>query len=418
MRNRIIDFVGIALVALAALPARAERHPEHMLTLGFQTEYADIVALARPGPTTVNDDAGTLTTGFQIEQAIRGDAAPGARLDVVHRSLGHGQIWKDNTLYLVFLRAVPDAGDGHYESLSGAFGFRPVVDGTPSARFPGIVAQIATTLGDASSDRPTVADPDALRALLARLATDADDGIAASAALDLVRHEELLPGLGDAERLALVTSFRARTPGRARRQIALAAAAGKHIEAANALVSGLLEPKARLDRGGLADALYRLGDARSEDLLLARLAAADQAQKGNLLVALGKLGAARSVARVTALLAAPEPAVRVEAAHALGNVARNVHRATPGEVVSGRAELIALLDAAEKRAGDAAKTGSSAPPDTRNQIRAALWALAQLDDPQAFSALREIAASVARSAAVRDYATHILARPRVMLILD
>jgi len=400
MRIRIVPSLVAAVVLTAAIaPALAERHPEHMIALGYQTEHADVVALARAGAEAVDEDAGTITASFEVEQAIRGDAVSGARLTVVRRDVGHGTSWTDGDLYLVFLRAAPD---GRYESLSGVFGIRPVTAGTPSARFPAIAGRIAATLGDGAE----VTDPDTLRTLLARWATDRDDGIAASAALDLVRHEELLPGLDDEQRFALVQSFRKRSPGRARRQIALAAAAGRHIDAASALVDGLLEPGARADRGGLADALSRLGDPRAEDRILTRLAPSNAEQRSNLLTALGRIGGDRSVNAIQALLEDADPGVRVEAAHALGNVARNIHRASPGEPVSGRAELIALLDAAEAKEG------------AKNEVRAAIWALAQLDDPQAFDALRTIAASTERSAAVRAYAKRILERPRVMLVLD
>ena len=218
-------------------------------------------------------------------------------------------------------------------------------------------------------------------------------------------------GLDDAQRLALLKSFRARAPGRARRQIALAVAAAPHIEAATALVDGLLTPNARIDRGGLAEALFRLADPRAEERILQRLPQADADQKENLLVALGKIGSSNAVDPLIAHVDDPTATVRVEAAHALGSVARSVHRAAPGEVVAGRVALIALLDSALLESGEIR-------PGGRNEVRAAIWALAQLDDPRAFAALREIAAQAERDAAVRDYATRILERPRVMLVLD
>ena len=69
-------------------------------------------------------------------------------------------------------------------------------------------------------------------------------------------------------------------------------------------------------------------------------------------------------------------AVRLEAAHALGQVARNVHREKPGEVVAGREELLLMLEAAE----------------SVHERRAAAWALA------AWSVTAEVAKARASAA--------------------
>ena len=93
----------------------------------------------------------------------------------------------------------------------------------------------------------------------------------------------------------------------------------------------------------------------------------------------------------------------------------------PSSLVSRIDDVRNLLDRAARDAGrDPAEIRLLAVTKTRNvdEVRAAIWALAQLDDPQAYVALRRIAAEKDRPEAVREYAARILERPRVSLILD
>jgi hypothetical protein len=91
----------------------------------------------------------------------------------------------------------------------------------------------------------------------------------------------------------------------------------------------------------------------------------------------------------------------VEAAHALGLAARRVRETEPGTIVGGRTELVGLLAVAR----------------TENGLKAALWCLAQLDDPGAFAVLESLAEEDARPL-VRRHARLYRDRPRLSLILD
>jgi HEAT repeat protein len=94
--------------------------------------------------------------------------------------------------------------------------------------------------------------------------------------------------------------------------------------------------------------------------------------------------------------------VRTEAAQAVGLLARVARERDPEARPAGRAELEGI--AAAEAAG-------------ANEARAALWALAQLDDPEAWAALRRLAAEDPREGVRRD-AERFLKSPRQSLILE
>jgi HEAT repeat protein len=399
MRDGVGLLAAALLVVASAATARAERHPAEALTLGYQTEHADVVVLARPGSTTVDDSERRFRVTFLVERTLRGEAAPGAELEVWHPDRGQGRPWRKDALHLVFLRERLLAdGSRVYVPQGGTFGFRRIHDGTPSERFPAIVQRHARALGDAG--RP--GQPTALRDLLIELAGDRDDGIASGAALDLSRHHELLEDLQREQRRILLEAFRSRPPSRARGRIARAVALSADPEAGRVLVDGLLQPEAGRDRVLVIDALRLLEDPAKESRVLARLPDSDPVQRRHLLSALGTVGSAASIGPVRSELRHAHAGVRIEAAHALGRVARNILRAAPGEPVGGRQELLEMVEKAE----------------LAQERKAALWALAQLDDPRAFDALRRLAADPETKQDVRRYAERVLARPRTSLVLE
>ncbi len=392
---------ALAAAAILAFAGRAdaETHDTETLALGWQAENADFVVIGvpqqdrRPGP------SGPWELEFQVEEVLRGRPAPASTITLLVGDDGEGRPYQRGVRCLAFLRSIPRAGGEpeRWGLLAGAFSIRAVPAEGPESRFPEIVRSIAATLGNGTE----VKDPVGLRALLVKWIEDGDPGIALSAALDLVRHEELHPSLTAVERLRIVAAYRAQPIGKATKgALALAAAATRDPAAGPVLVDSLLEPRARLIRGDVGEALRRLADPATAPLLLKRLASADDGQRANLLQVLGTLGAPEGAEPARAGLASSSAEVRLESAHALGLIARAVRERDPAARVGGRAELATLLAAA-------------APG---NESRAVLWALAQLDDADAFALLRKVAASDGREE-VRRYAERILGRPRQSLIL-
>jgi HEAT repeat protein len=170
------------------------------------------------------------------------------------------------------------------------------------------------------------------------------------------------------------------------------------------LVQSLLLPDAARIRGSVAEALRRMDAPTAEPSLVAALADANPAQRCALLGALGIVGGAASAPAVKPLLADADGGVRIEAAAALGGLARNA-RAKSADARIGAADVLA-----------ARVIGKAADALPENEMRAVIWALAQLDEPRAFDALRKIAADASRGA-MSGYAARLLARPRQSLIL-
>jgi hypothetical protein len=493
----------IAAAAALSFPAgfaRAETRDATTVTLGWQTEHADLVLVAvvadettAPGDPDAGGAAGANSGAgagaapadadhpdreivLRVELGVKGDAAVGSTVRVRLPDHGLGSAWRPLVPHLVFLRAVraPDGTVLHHVPVSGAFSVRAVEPGTAEARFPALVAGLRDVL-----ESP---DPAALRGLLVAWMEDADPGVAWSAATDFVRRTDLHAGLTDAERARIVAAYRAQPIGKTTKEaLAYAAAATRTPDAVRALVDSLLLPDAHRIRGPVAEALRRIDSPETERLLASRLAelspptaptggtqdappgtaggtpggtgatgaagttgatggtgaagatavppvatasAPAVAQRCALLGALAVVGGTTAVSEVRALLTDAAPAVRVEAAAALGGMARNARLRDPearlgvAATLSGR--LTSLLAAAASpespdpaaSAATAAATAAALEPETR----AVLWALAQLDEPGAFDVLRATAKSDATPAATRDYAARLLARPRQSLV--
>lgn len=389
------------LLAAAALAARAETISSEAVALGWQTENAAQVFVGTAERETEPAGHGGREVTLRVLDPIRGTLAANAEATVVVASHGIEKPWALGSRYLCFLDPEPSTAGApqRFRLVAGAFSLRPAGGSGPEARFPGIVREIAATL-DASG---SVKDPAALRALLVGWMEDADPGVAWSAATDFCRHEDLHAGLSDAERGRIVAAY-ARCPiGKTTKQaLAFAVAATRHPSAAEALVTTLLEPDARLVRGDVAEALRRLRDPSAETLIGRRLATADAAARKSLLVALGAAGTEASVPAGRRSLLDEDAAVRAEAAHALGRIARTVRERDASARLGVRDDLAQALAAAK----------------TDDERRAALWALAQLDDPEAWKILRSAAADEAAPEVVRKSAQRWLRTPRVSLILD
>jgi HEAT repeat protein len=316
---------------------------------------------------------------------------------------GHGfaKPWALRSRYLCFLDAEPavEGRPQRFRLISGAFSLRPIGSTGPETRFPGIVRDISATLGAAGR----VKDAPALRTLLVGWMDDADPGVAWSAATDFVRLEVLHAGLTDTERERIVAAYRRCPIGKTTKQaLAFAVAATRHPSAAPALVETLLDPNARLVRGDVAEALRRLRDPATETLIDRRLVTADAPARKSLLVALGAIGTEASVPAARRSLVDDDAVVRTEAAHALGLIARNVRETDAAARVDVRVDLAHALTAAK----------------TDDERRATLWALAQLDDQEAWKILRLAAADETASEVVRTTAARYLKSPRVSLLLE
>ena len=200
-----------------------------------------------------------------------------------------------------------------------------------------------------------------------------------------------------------MAAFRRQPVGKeTKRALALAVAATGDPLASRVLVDALDDPRGRLVRGAVGEALRRLRDPGAAGLLLARLEEAGPAKRADLLQVLGAVGAVEGAGAARKHLSDADPGVRVEAAHALGLLARAAREADPGARTAGRAELAAL---------------ASAEGAAESEARAALWALGQLDEEEAWAALRSLAAGDPRDG-VRRYAARILRNPRQSLILE
>ncbi len=389
------------LLAAAALAARAETISSDAVALGWQTQHAAQVFVGTAESETEPGASGEREVTLRVLDPIRGTLAAGATATAVVSVHGLEKPWTLRSRYLCFLDAEPAAAGRpqRFRLVSGAFSLRLLGATGPETRFPGIVRDIAATLDAAGR----VKDAPALRTLLVGWMEDADPGVAWSAATDFVRLEELHAGLSNAERERIVAAYRRCPIGKTTKQaLAFAVAATRHPTAAAALVDTLLEPEARFVRGDVAEALRRLRDPATETLIERRLTTGGADARKSLLVAAGAVGTEASVPAARRSLNDDDAAVRAEAAHALGRIARNVREKDAAARVAVRDDLAHALTAA----------------GTDDERRATLWALAQLDDQDAWKILRLAAADESAPQIVRTTAARYLKSPRVSLILD
>jgi HEAT repeat protein len=245
------------------------------------------------------------------------------------------------------------------------------------------------------------ADLSAYRTLLLGWLSDPEPGVVWSAAMDFTRRRDLHAELTDEERKQVLSAFVAHPFGKASKDaLVMAVAAAKPTGAGEALVTALLSPGGRSIRGTVADALVEIGDGTVPGRIAAALPEAPARAQADLLQVLGAVGGAESVDVARAYVTNGTAEVRVEAAHALGRIARSVREEKPDAVVAGRTDLTGLLAMAK---------------DARSQ-QAALWALAQLQDPDAVALLTKLAAEDDRDF-VKTWAKRYRDRPRLSLIL-
>jgi HEAT repeat protein len=389
----------LALVVLSTLffacPAGAAPHDPQTLALGWLVEHADAVVVAVPTFVRPLADSGIYEVTLEIEESIRGDLV---RQSTAVLLVEHVEEQPPYTLmrrHLAFLRALPveEGRPALWAPVSGEFGVRPIPVSGAGARFPELCRQIAAALGDAAG----------YRALLVRTIEDEDPGIAWSAATDLVRHHEMHEALTGDEKARIVSAFERQPIGKdTKKALARAASVTLDSSAAPALVNSLLHPRANEIRLEVGVALRRLESAETVTLLVGALSRAEPRQAVNLLNALGTMAPASPAAAEAARIRVLDEvsAIRIEAAHALGLVARRLQRANPVLRLRGREDLVLAL----------ARAGSA------NEQLAAVWALAQYDEPEAYDALRTLAASDERPL-VRKAAERYLANPRLSLVL-
>ena len=394
---------ALAAGALAPVPAaRAETRNAATVTLGWQSENADAILVGTVLSASRDAASPERTIDVRVDRVLAGTPAAGSTVRVTCEDHGAGAAWTDGTQVLVFLRRVPSgAATETWVPLSGAFSLRALPAGSAEARFPALVTSLRKAL-DAK-------DPALLRALLVTWMDDTDAGVAWSAATDFVRHEELHAALTDGERARIVDAYTRQPIGKNTKDaLAFAVAVTGSPAAAPALVDSLLLPGAGRIRATVAEALRRIGSPETESLVIARLRDAKPEQQESLLAALAVVGGSAAAREIRPLLESATAAVRVGALSALGNAARNVRAADP----------TARLNLAETLAGrlPGRSHATDAPPPTTDEIRATLWALAQLDEPAAYDALRTFAAE-GDPIDLRDYAARLVARPRQSLVL-
>jgi HEAT repeat protein len=382
----------LALLVGLATAVGAESYAPHTITLGYLTEHAEAAVTVTAGTeSALGEDRWRVA--FTIGDVLRGDVE-GATLEIERRA--SEEAYPVGTKYLAFLRRVERDDWTGWRPLTRTFGMRPLPEAGPETRFPGIVRDLASTLGEGRDVRDRVR----LRALLVQGMADLDAGIAWSSAMDFVRHTELHEGLSAEQRATILGAYRRQPIGKmTKRALAYAVAETRDPKAGDLLLESLQDPRARLIRGAVAEALRRLADPSVPGKVVEQLKGADAERRVHLFTVLGRLGAKVGVEAAVAHLDDPAPRVRLVAAHALGLTARAVRADDPRVRVGGLEKLKAWLAAAK----------------TENEIRACLWALAQLDAPEAYDVLRT--ARDDERDVVRRYAASYLRFPRQSLLL-
>ncbi|MCI0633130.1 MAG: hypothetical protein L0206_04330, partial [Actinobacteria bacterium] len=125
MRRRPLLLPAAAALLLAASSVRAEQIPAERAALAWQTENADLVAVAAVESETRPSD-GVAEVTLRVEDPIRGTLAAGARVVVRWSDVGHGTPWTVGGTCLAFLDALPreDEAPLRYVSVSGVYGLR------------------------------------------------------------------------------------------------------------------------------------------------------------------------------------------------------------------------------------------------------------------------------------------------------
>ncbi len=393
----------LVVVAAAALAARGESVDLDSITLGAMTERADLVVVADATAATTTGDVQTWT--FHVTEALR---AAAARVDVRvvlpagPRAGSAANAVRPGASHLLFLVS---ASDGAYRPIAVPWGLRDATDGAVRPMID-YARRYAAALGPDGA----VAHPVDLLALLVESVASPSAGIPACAGRDLVRHQELAEKLTPAERQTVDAALaRPRKGDLDLAGIIDAAGVAGTSASDELLVARLVDPATRNLRLNATAALHRHAGPALVLLLAARLVGATPQQRADLVNALGRLELREASPQLTASLRDDATDVRVEAAHSLGLLARAVRAPRPGaDVEAPRPKLDEALRPL-LAAVDAAKTDA--------EKKSALWALAQLDTADAWSALKRLR-DESPDERVRSVAAQYVLHPRVELILE
>jgi len=319
----------------------------------------------------------------------------GVSVVVGYTDLGHRPPWQAGQSHLLFLSR--RAGKSVFRPVSGPYSIRAIPESGAVARLPEMARKIVATLKTESKD----ADLDALRTLLVGWLSDPESGVVWSAATDFVRRRDLHEGLTGDQRKQVLAAFVGHPYGKSSKDaLVMAVAAAKPAGAGAALIDALAAESGRTIRGSVSDALMELSDPTVPALIAAKFGKAADSSKADLLTVLGAVGGSESVDVARAHVTSTSVEVRIEAAHALGRIARTVREEKPDATVSGTTDLTGMLATAKDRKGQ----------------QAALWALAQLMDPEAVALLTKLSKDDEREF-VRTWAGLYRDRPRLSLIL-
>lgn len=392
-------FLGALVVAAAALTARAESVDADSVTLGAMAERADVVVVADAPAAPVPADERFAT--FRLVEALRGDAKT-AEIRVLVEQRGRQPALHAGARYLIFLRS---AGAGRFEPVALPWGMR---DTTESDVLP--LVDYTRRYAAALAAYGAVAKPADLLALLVESIASPSSGVPTCAGRDLVRHEELVASMTDAQRLAVDAALAAPRKGDADLAAIIDAAGVAGTSASDAaLVARLLDPATRHLRMNITAALRRHARVEVVSLLASKRDAADAAQRADMVNALGRLDRREAEPFLLEALVDSEQGVRLEAAHSVGLLARAVRAPKDGVDVEAPREKLTAAQAPLVAALAAAKS------DTEQ--RALVWALAQIDTQEAWAEMKRLR-DEAKDARVRELCAYYVLHPGVELILE
>jgi len=388
------------LVAVLATAAQAESVDVDSVSVGAMLERSDVVVVADASAAAAAADDGRTWT-FRVTESLRPGAAP-VEVRVVLRGSDAAATVRPGASHLLFLTA---ATGGAYRPTAVPWGVRDATAGDVKP-----LVDYARRYAAALGPDAAVAKPADLAALLVESLASPASGVPACAGRDLVRHQELVEKLTPAQRQAVDAALARPRKG----DLDLAGiidAAGVAGTAASdeVLVARLVDPATRHLRLNVASALRRHARPELVDVLALRLVGATDDQRADLVNALGRLDLRAASPHLVKALRDASPAVRVEAAHSLGLLARVVRAPKPGVDVEAPRDK---LDDALKPLTDAV-----AAAKTEREKKSTLWALAQIDTADAWTALKALRDEAA-DGRVRELAGYFVLHPRVELILE
>jgi hypothetical protein len=386
------------LLALAAASASAESVDVDSVTIGAMLERSDVVVVADAAAAVAADGR---TWTFRVTETLRASEPPG-EVRVVLRGSDASAAVRPGASHLLFLTA---ATGGAYRPTAVPWGVRDAADGAVKP-----LVEYARRYAAALGPDAAVAKPADLAALLVESLASPSSGVPACAGRDLVRHQELVEKMTPAQRQAVDAALaRPRKGDLDLASIIDAAGVAGTSASDEVLVARLVDPSTRHLRLNVTAALHRHARPELVDVLARRLVDATDDQRADVVNALGRLDLRAASPHLVAALRDASSAVRVEAAHSLGLLARVVRELKPGVDVEAPRDK---LDEALKPLVDAV-----AAAKTEREKKSELWALAQIDTPDAWTALKTMR-DESTDGRVRELAAQYVLRPRVELILE